>query len=160
MPELRGQPRGDGRRVAIVASRFNQSITDRLVTGAKACLLAHGVAEDDILSISVPGAWELPWTARRIADTGRFDAIVAIGCVIRGETAHFDYVAGPTSDGLARVALDTGVPVAFGVLTTETPEQAYARAGGALGNKGWEAAEVALELVDLGNRLHEGNEDT
>lgn len=160
MPELRGQPRGDGRRVAIVASRFNQSITDRLVTGAKACLLAHGVAEDDILSISVPGAWELPWTARRVAHTGRFDAIVAIGCVIRGETAHFDYVAGPTSDGLARVALDTGVPVAFAVLTTETPEQAYARAGGALGNKGWEAAEVALELVDLGNRLHEDNEDT
>jgi 6,7-dimethyl-8-ribityllumazine synthase len=157
---LRGQPRGDGRRVAIVASRFNQTITDRLVAGAKACLAAHGVAEENILCVSVPGAWELPWSARRIADTRRFDAIVAIGCVIRGETAHFDYVAGPASDGLARVALDTGVPVAFAVLTTETPEQAYARAGGALGNKGWEAAEVALELIDLASRLREMHEDT
>lgn len=160
MSRLRGHPRGDGRRIAIVASRFNQAITDRLVAGAHACLVAHGVAETDIVTVSVPGAWELPWSARRLADTGRFDAIVAIGCVIRGETAHFEYVAGPAADGLARVALDTGIPVGFGVLTTETPEQAYARAGGTLGNKGWEAAEVALELIDLGARLRGVHEDT
>jgi 6,7-dimethyl-8-ribityllumazine synthase len=144
---------GDGRRVAIIASRFNETITDRLVAGAQACLLAHGVAEDAIEQISVPGAFELPLAARLAADTGRFDAIVALGCVIRGETAHFDFVAGPASDGLARVSLDSGVPIGFGLLTTETPEQAYARAGGALGNKGWEAAEVALELADLAQRL-------
>lgn len=160
MGELRGQLRGAGRRIAIVASRFNQAITDRLVAGARACLGAHGVAEGDITTVSVPGAWELPWTARRVAETRRFDAIVAVGCVIRGDTAHFEYVAGPAADGLARVALDTGVPVAFGVLTTETPEQAYARAGGALGNKGWEAAEVALELIDLGQQLRGEHEDT
>lgn len=147
-----------GRRVAIVASRFNLPITDRLVAGAKACLLAHGVAEGDIALVTVPGAWELPWTAREVAATGRYDAIVAIGCVIRGDTAHFEYVAGPAADGLARVALDSGIPVTFGVLTTETPEQAYDRAGGALGNKGWEAAEVALELIDLRHRLRT-NED-
>lgn len=144
---------GEGRRVAIIASRFNETITDRLIAGAHACLLAHGVAEDDIEQISVPGAFELPLAARLAADTGRFDAIVALGCVIRGETAHFDFVAGPASDGLARVSLDSGLPVGFGLLTTETPEQAYARAGGALGNKGWEAAEVALELADLAQRL-------
>lgn len=159
MAAIRGSLDGRGRRIAVVASRFNQSITDRLVAGARACLIAHGVDEHDIDVISVPGAFELPWTARAAARRGTYDAIVAVGCVIRGETAHFDYVAGPAADGLARVALDADVPVAFGVLTTETPEQAYARAGGSLGNKGWEAAEVALELVGLRARLETAGED-
>lgn len=144
----------------IVASRFNQTVTDRLVAGARACLIAHGVREADVDVVSVPGAWELPWAARLAADTKRYDAIVAIGCVIRGETAHFEYVAGPAAEGLARVALDANIPVSFGVLTTETEDQAYARAGGALGNKGWEAAEAALELVDLRKRVRGRREDT
>lgn len=160
MSELRGRIDGRRRRFAIVASRFNQSITDRLVAGARACFAAHGVEEEDIAVVSVPGAWELPWAARRVAATGRFEAIVAIGCVIRGDTAHFEYVAGPAADGLSRVALDMDLPVAFGVLTTETPEQAWERAGGALGNKGWEAAEVALELADLGRRLETFREES
>ena len=144
----------------IVASRFNQIVTDRLVAGARACLIAHGVREDDVDVVSVPGAWELPWAARLAADSERYDAIIAIGCVIRGETAHFEYVAGPAAEGLARVSLDANIPVAFGVLTTETEDQAYARAGGPLGNKGWEAAEAALELVDLRKRMRGRREDT
>jgi len=151
--DLRGRPNGKGRCFVIVASRFNQTVTDRLVAGARACLSAHGVRADDVDVVSVPGAWELPWAARLAADSGRYDAIIAIGCVIRGETAHFEYVAGPAAQGLARVALDANIPVTFGVLTTETDDQAYARAGGALGNKGWEAAEAALELVDLRKRM-------
>lgn len=160
MAEIRGQTSGVGRRIAILASRFNQPITDRLVSGARACLTARGVAEEAIDTISVPGAWELPWAARRLAATGRYDGIVAIGCVIRGETAHFEYVAGPAADGLARVAAEAGIPVGFGVLTTETPEQAWERAGGRHGNKGWEAAEVVLELIDLDDRLRGGHEGT
>ena len=143
----------------IVASRFNQIITDRLIAGARACLIAHGVSEDAVDVFSVPGAWELPWAARLAADTGRYDAVVAVGCVIRGDTAHFEYVAGPAAEGLARVALDANIPVTFGVLTTETAEQAWDRAGGSLGNKGWEAAEAALELVDLRHRVSGRRED-
>ncbi len=159
MPVIRGNPDGRRRRLAIVASRFNEPITDRLVTGARSCLAAHGVEADAVDVISVPGAWELPWAARLAAASGRYQAIIAVGCVIRGETAHFEYVAGPAADGLARVALDCDVPVTFGVLTTETPEQAWARAGGPLGNKGWDAAEAALELIDLRDRLAERNEN-
>lgn len=137
------------RRFAVVRSRFNEGVTERLLAGAIACLSAHGVADDDIDVISVPGAWELPFAASLAARRGEYAGIVAIGCVIRGDTPHFDYVAGPAADGLARVALDTGVPVAFGLLTTETAEQAFDRAGGRQGNKGWDAALSALELADL-----------
>jgi 6,7-dimethyl-8-ribityllumazine synthase len=150
---IRGRLDGHGRRFAIVASRFNELVTERLIAGAQHCLLHHGVAEHDVDVVSVPGAWELPAAAAYAARTGRYAGIVAVGCVIRGETAHFDYVAGPAADGLARVALESGVPVAFAVLTTETPEQALDRAGGRHGNKGWDAAEAALELADLRDRL-------
>lgn len=152
MTEIQGTPTGQGRRFAIVQSRFNATVTDRLLAGAHACLLEHGVLETDIDVIRVPGAWELPFAAMQAARSGDYDAIIALGCVIEGETRHFDYVAGPAADGLARVALDTGVPVTLGLLTTATPEQALARAGGRHGNKGWDAAAAALELADLAAR--------
>lgn len=158
MNEHQGATDGAGRRFAIVASRFNDVVTERLVDGARACLQEHGVDEDDIDLYRVPGAWELPATARRVAALGRHAAIVAIGCVIRGETPHFDYVAGHASEGLGRVALESDVPVLFGVLTTDTAEQALARAGGELGNKGRDAALAALEMADLAQRLDDGRE--
>ncbi|MGH7504859.1 MAG: 6,7-dimethyl-8-ribityllumazine synthase [Longimicrobiales bacterium] len=156
MEEIRGGIDGAGRRFAIVVSRFNDGVTDRLLAGARACLAENGVQEDGVHVISVPGAWELPIAAKLAAGTGGYDAIIALGCVIRGETPHFDYVAGPAADGLARVALESAVPVTFGVLTTEDTAQALARAGGKLGNKGWDAALTALELADLARRLENG----
>lgn len=148
MADFRGELRGEGKRFAIVVSRFNALVTERMTAGARACLIENGVADGNIDHISVPGAWELPLAAQAAARNG-YDAIVAIGCVIRGDTPHFDYVAGAAANGLERVSLDTGVPIAFGVLTTDTPDQALERAGGRHGNKGWDAAEVALELADL-----------
>ncbi len=139
---------GAGLRVAIVAARFNEVVVERLVSGALDCLRRHGVADDDIELAWVPGSFEIPVVARRLADSGRVDAIVALGAVVRGQTAHFDYVAGQAA-GVGRVAEATGVPVAFGVLTTETFEQAVDRAGGKLGNKGWEAALTAVETARL-----------
>ncbi|HUP87780.1 MAG TPA: 6,7-dimethyl-8-ribityllumazine synthase [Longimicrobiales bacterium] len=137
-----------GRRFAIVVSRFNERVTDRLLAGAVACFDEHDVSEKDIDVFSVPGAWELPVVALHAARNG-YSAIVAIGCVIRGDTPHFDYVAGGAAQGLAQVSVTTGVPVVFGVLTTENLEQALDRAGGKSGNKGWEAAETALEMAEL-----------
>jgi 6,7-dimethyl-8-ribityllumazine synthase len=151
--EFRGETDAGGRRFAIVVSRFNELITERLLAGARACLENHGVRTEDVDVISVPGAWELPIATKLAADRGLYDAIIALGCVIRGDTPHFDYVAGPAADGLARVSLSTGVPVAFGVLTTEDTAQALARAGGREGNKGWDAALTALEMADLAARL-------
>jgi len=148
-----GRLNGEGKRFAIVVSRFNELVTERLVAGARACLVQHGVREDDVDVFWVPGAWELPPVAKRAAESGRYDGIVALGCVIRGETPHFDYVAGEASKGLASVALSSRVPVAFGVLTTDTPDQALARAGGKAGNKGWDAAMSALEMSDLYRQL-------
>lgn len=139
---------GAGLRVALVASRFNEAVVEKLVAGALDCLRRHGVADDDLELAWVPGSWEMPVVAKRLADSGRFDAIVALGAVVRGQTAHFDYVAGQAADA-GRVAVETGVPVTFGVLTTETFEQAVDRAGGKLGNKGWEAALAAIETARL-----------
>jgi 6,7-dimethyl-8-ribityllumazine synthase len=141
----------DGKRVrvAIVAARFNETISKRLVEGALDGFIRHGVAESDISVVWVPGAFEIPLAAQRIARSGEVDAIVCAGAVIRGETAHFDYVAGHASDGIGRVALETGVPIANAILTTENTAQAEDRAGGKLGNKGAEAAAAALEMVNL-----------
>lgn len=149
MGEFTGRLSGEGKRFAIVVSRFNDLVTERLAAAARACLVQHGVREDDIDTFWVPGAWELPPVAKRAAKAGRYDGVIALGCVIRGETPHFDYVAGEASKGLAAVALESDVPVAFGVLTTDTPDQALARAGGKSGNKGWDAAMSALEISDL-----------
>lgn len=140
-------------RIALVASRFNAEIVDRLVRGAVDALVAHGAGPSSLELVRVPGAFDLPPVARRIALSGRCDAIVALGAVIRGETAHFDYVAGECAAGLARVASETGVPVAFGVLTTEDEAQALARAGGPEGNKGADAALAAVELASLLRKL-------
>lgn len=141
----------DGRnlRVAVIASRFNETIARALLDGAVDCLARHGVADNEVTTLWVPGAFELPAAAKRIAESGEVDAIVCVGAVIRGETAHFDYVAGHAARGVGEVALQTGIPVTLGVLTTETVEQATNRAGGKMGNKGFEAALAALEMANL-----------
>jgi 6,7-dimethyl-8-ribityllumazine synthase len=138
-----------GLRVATVVARFNQHVTELLEAGAVATLTEQGIVGDDAPVFRVPGAFELPVVAKRLAESGRWDAVVCLGAVIRGDTPHFEYVAGECAAGLNRVALDTGVPIVFGVLTTDDLDQALARAGGAEGNKGAEAAATALETAAL-----------
>mgnify|MGYP001413827357 CR=1 FL=1 len=145
----RGSLTATGLRLAIVVSRFNADITERLLTGALACIEEHGGAFDDIDVIHVPGAWELPPTASRIAQLGRNDAIIALGCVIRGDTPHFDYVCIEASAGLGVVARSASMPVLFGVLTTDDHAQALSRAGDGKDNKGYEATLAALEMVHV-----------
>ncbi|HYZ11064.1 MAG TPA: 6,7-dimethyl-8-ribityllumazine synthase [Actinomycetota bacterium] len=145
-----------GRRFAVAVSRFNEVVTSRLLEGALAALGHHGVADDDVEVAWTPGAFELPLVAKRLAESEGFDAVVCLGAVIRGETAHFEYVAGECARGIQRVALDTGVPCVFGVLTTETMAQALDRAGGEHGNKGWEAATAAIEMAGLLEELPKG----
>ena len=142
-----------GRRFAVVASRFNGIVTSKLVEGATSAFRRHGIAEEDVEIAWAPGAFELPLIAQRLARSGQFDAVVCLGAVIRGETAHFDHVAGECARGIQRVALDTGVPCIFGVLATDTLEQAMDRAGGKHGNKGWEAATAAIEMASLLDEL-------
>src|SRR5215208_4633656 len=153
MAEFAGTPSGHGRRFAVVASRFNQEITERLVDGALDALVRHGAATDDVDVVWVPGAWELPTAARRLLSTERYNAIVAVGAVIRGDTPHFDYVAGEASRGLALASTEFDTPIGFGLLTCDNDEQAQARAGGPHGNKGWDAALAALEMADIFDRL-------
>jgi len=153
MKALRGDFASRGRRFAIAASRFNDLVVGKLVEGAVECLRAHGVAEDDLDLAWVPGAFELPLAARRLAATGTYDAVVCLGAVVRGETAHFDHVAGQAASGIREAAEATGVPVIFGVLTTDTLEQALDRAGGKHGNRGWDAAMAAMEMASLLDQL-------
>ena len=141
------RPAAGGRRFVIVAARFNEPITKRLVDGARGALEHGGVAERDIEVRWVPGSFELPQAAAHLAATGDYVAIICVGCVIRGETPHFEYVAREAAAGISHVALSTGVPTMFGVITALTEEQAWARAGGAVANRGQEAAEAALEMV-------------
>ena len=156
MPFIEGDLRApQGARFAILASRWNPRIVDALVASARAAFAANGVDEAAVDVVRVPGAWELPVAARALATGGRHAAIVALGCVVRGDTRHYEQVADGASDGLMRVALDTGVPVANGVLAVERFEDAAARAGGSHGNKGEEAALVALEMADLHRKLRE-----
>jgi 6,7-dimethyl-8-ribityllumazine synthase len=149
MPTYEGSVKGEGLRVAIVCARFNDLIVERLLAGATSALARHGVAADDITVAWVPGAFEVPIAARQLAASGSVDAVVTLGAVIKGATAHFDHVAGQAAAGVQRAALDTGVPVIFGVLTTDTIEQAIERAGTKLGNKGAEAAVAAIEMATL-----------
>jgi 6,7-dimethyl-8-ribityllumazine synthase len=144
-----GSLEGRGRRVAVAVSRFNEVVTGPLLDGALAALRRHGLNDQDIDVVWVPGAFELPLAAGRLAASDRFDAVVCLGAVIRGETAHFDLVAQQCAAGIRQAAVDTGVPCAFGVLATDTLEQALDRAGGKHGNKGWEAAVTALEMAGL-----------
>lgn len=153
MAEFTGNPVGSGRRLAVVASRFNEMVTRSLVEGALDALVRHGVAFADVDVIWVPGAWELPLAVRRALATERYEAIVALGAVIRGDTPHFDFVAGEASRGLAEASRDADIAIGFGLLTCDTMEQALERCGGAHGNKGWDAAVAALEMADLLNQL-------
>ncbi|HEY0341238.1 MAG TPA: 6,7-dimethyl-8-ribityllumazine synthase [Steroidobacteraceae bacterium] len=152
-PIVEGQITAQGRKVAIAAARFNDFIVSSLLKGATASWLEHGGAPEDLLVARVPGAFELPVVVRKLAASGRWDAVVALGCVIRGDTPHFEYVAGECARGLNLVALETGVPVIFGVLTVETVDQALERAATSEGNKGGESMDTALEMADLLARL-------
>jgi 6,7-dimethyl-8-ribityllumazine synthase len=147
--QLQATPSGEGLRIGIALARFNQSVTDLLLAGALDALKRHGVADDAIDVATVPGAFELPLCAQRLAAAGRYDALVCLGAVVRGETPHFDYVAAEAARGIVKVSLRLDLPIAFGVLTTDTVEQALARAGGARGNKGYDAAVTALEMVNV-----------
>ena len=142
-----------GARVALVAARLNHVIVDRLVEGALDAIARHGGSLDNVSVVRVPGSWEIPTVVGRIAQRRSVDAVIALGAVIRGSTPHFDYVASEVSKGIASVSLQTGVPIAFGVLTTDSIEQAIERAGTKAGNKGWEAALSAIEMVSLGAAL-------
>jgi 6,7-dimethyl-8-ribityllumazine synthase len=149
---VEAEPRGPA-RVAVIAARFNGEIVDRLVEGALVALRAWGVAARSITVVRVPGAWELPIAAAAVARAGRVDAIVALGCVLRGETSHYDVIVNESARGLAEVARSSGLPVTHGVLACDTPQQALARAGGVAGNKGEEAALAALEMAALSAQL-------
>ena len=151
--ERTGSLEGTGLHIGIVVSRFNRTVTAPLLAGALDALAAHGVAEEDIEIVHVPGAFEVPFAVRRLAAAGRHDALICLGAVIRGETPHFDYIAAEVTRGIGRVVEDHRVPVAFGVLTTDTIEQALARAGASHGNKGYEAAITAIEMARLGQLL-------
>jgi len=150
---LEGDFRVEGARFGIVVSRFNSFVVESLLGGAIDTLVRHGVARSDITVVRVPGSWEIPLAAKRLAASGRLDAIVAVGAVIRGGTPHFEYVAGECTKGLAQVSLEHGIPVGFGVLTVDTIEQAIERSGTKAGNKGVEAALSALEMVSLLRQL-------
>jgi 6,7-dimethyl-8-ribityllumazine synthase len=144
-----GQVSGQGLSIAIVVSRFNELVTRALLSGAQDGLASHGVEPEAVDVAWVPGSFEIPLTARKLAESDRYQAIVCVGAVIRGETPHFDQVANQASSGIARVALDTGVPVIFGIITADTLEQALERAGGKMGNKGYDAAVAAIEMANL-----------
>jgi 6,7-dimethyl-8-ribityllumazine synthase len=154
MPRIiEGHLDAKGFKVALIASRWNEVVTTRLVAGAIDALLRHGADEANLELVKVPGSFELPQAAAKIAAAGRHDAVVALGCLVRGETPHFDLLAAEAVKGLAQTALSSGVPVIFGVLTCDTMEQAIDRAGGKAGNKGWDAALAAIEMVSLFRRL-------
>jgi 6,7-dimethyl-8-ribityllumazine synthase len=144
-----------GFRFGLVVSRFNDLLTGRLVEGALDCLTRHGARDEDITVVKVPGSWELPLVAERLAVSSKVDAVVALGVLIRGATPHFDYLAGETARGLSHVALTSNIPVSFGVLTCDSLEQALERSGSKAGNKGWQAAQSAIEMVQLYRRLGE-----
>jgi len=140
---------GQGLSIAIVVARFNELVTRPLLSGAQDGLARHGVEPEDVDVAWVPGSFEIPVTARMLAESGRYQAVICLGAVIRGETPHFDQVANQASSGIARVALDTGLPVIFGIITADTLEQALERAGGKMGNKGYDAAVAAIEMANL-----------
>lgn len=149
MKVLEGKLTAQGLKFGIVAARFNEFITSKLVSGCEDCLLRHGAAGEDITLAWVPGAYEIPMACKKMTESGKYDAVIALGCVIRGATPHFDYVCAEASKGIAQVSMQTGVPVAFGVLTTENIQQAVERAGTKAGNKGVDCAMAAIEMVNL-----------
>ena len=148
---IEGNPAQKNFKFAIVVSRFNEFITDRLLEGARNCFIKQGYEEDKIDVIKVPGAFEIPVAASHLASSGKYSAVICLGAVIKGATPHFDFVSLGVTNGVSRVSLDTGIPVIFGILTTNTIEQAMERSGGKAGNKGWDAAITAIEMADLLN---------
>jgi 6,7-dimethyl-8-ribityllumazine synthase len=152
MKVVEGKLEADGLRFALVVSRFNEALTSRLEDGAIDCLVRHGADPEAITVFRVPGAWEIPMVAAKVAQDGAFDAVVCVGALVRGGTAHFDLLAAEVAKGIAQTAMNTGVPVTFGVITADTLEQAVERAGTKMGNKGWEAALAAIEMA----RLYQG----
>ncbi|MEW5803091.1 MAG: 6,7-dimethyl-8-ribityllumazine synthase [bacterium] len=154
MPKIiEGDLTAQGVKFGIIVSRFNDFITDRLLSGALDALLRHGAAEDNIEVIKVPGSFEIPYVALKVAQKKKHDAIICLGAVIRGSTPHFEYISAEVTKGIAKASLDTGVPVIFGVITTENIEQAIERAGTKAGNKGWQAAISAIEMARLYQKL-------
>ena len=153
MGTFEGNLIGTGLKMGIVVSRFNELLSGRLLSGARDGLTRHGVAEDDVDVAWVPGGFEIPLVARKMASSGRYDAVLALGVIIRGGTPHFEYVASEVAKGVAKVSLDSGVPVMFGVITADTIEQAVERAGTKAGNKGWDAALGAIEMANLAKAL-------
>jgi 6,7-dimethyl-8-ribityllumazine synthase len=149
MQTIQGTGRAAGFRFAVVVSKYNDFVTDRLQAGALAALASAGVAADDITVVRVPGAFEIPLAAQHAAESARFDAVICLGCLIRGETPHFEYISSAVSLGLTTAAAATGVPMSFGVLTTNSVEEALARAGDGIGNKGHEAAVAAIEMAEV-----------
>ena len=147
--EVKGDLQGKGLRIGVVVARFNELITSKLLEGTESGLARYGVADDDVTVVRVPGSFEIPVTAKTLAETGRYSAIICLGAVIRGETDHYEHIAGEAAKGIANVSLSTGVPVVFGVLTTDTVEQAMNRAGGKMGNSGYNAAVAAIEMANL-----------
>jgi 6,7-dimethyl-8-ribityllumazine synthase len=153
MQVLEGHLDAQGLRFAIVVSRFNEALTTRLESGAVDCLQRHGAEDEQITIVRVPGAWEIPQVAARLAADGGFDAVINVGALVRGSTAHFDLLAAEVAKGVAQVAMSSGVPMTFGIITADTLEQAVERAGTKMGNKGWEAALAAIEMARLTERL-------
>ena len=151
--EIHGQLAVDGQKFAIVVSRFNEFITSKLLAGAIDALKRHGCDEDNITVVHVPGSFELPFLAKKLAESGKYDALICLGCVIRGQTPHFEYVASETAKGITHVGIATGVPTTFGVITADTLEQAVERAGAKAGNKGVDAAMSAIELTNVLTQL-------
>jgi 6,7-dimethyl-8-ribityllumazine synthase len=156
MQSFKGSFDGKGLRVAVVTARFNDVITDRLAAGCRDALERYGVRAEDVHWAEVPGSRELPVACKSLAATGRYDAVIALGCVIRGETVHFDLVANEASRGLGQAAVETGIPIIFGVLATEDLEQAFDRAGGKMGNAGWNAAVSAIETAGVIEQISKG----
>jgi 6,7-dimethyl-8-ribityllumazine synthase len=153
MQTLEGNLDASGRSFGIVVSRFNGLVTQQLLSGALDCLRRHGADESKIRVARCPGSFEIPFVARELSRSGLVEAVICLGCLIRGETAHFEYIAMEVTRGIGQVSLETGVPVSFGVLTTDTLEQALERAGAKAGNKGWDAAMSAIELLDLSRKI-------
>jgi 6,7-dimethyl-8-ribityllumazine synthase len=150
---LQGQLNAQNRKFALVISRFNEFISHKLLDGAMDCLLRHGADEKDMTILWVPGSFEIPLIAQKAASGGKFDAIICLGTIIRGDTPHFEYITSEVAKGIAHVSLDSGTPVAFGIITADTTEQAIERAGTKSGNKGWDAALSAIEMADLVKKI-------
>lgn len=153
---VQGSYDGKGLRFGIVVSRFNEFISGKLVEGALDALTRHDVRDDDVTVVRVPGSWEIPLVAKRLASSGSYDGVICLGAIIRGQTPHFEYVAAEASKGVAQAALDTGVPVLFGIITADSLDQAIDRAGAKAGNKGFDAALSALEMANLLRHLGDG----